>query len=310
MSVTAESKVFVVPRDINNYDFVNVNIRESLKTLVLSEKSIFEVREIGPASSFDSRPDPKFPSGEPVKSLIFEDSMARTGYVKQNANILSLTKYDILFLVLCCLSMGIEEQSRYKTQEDLLDEVMTSLGNNSSHNTIQKHISSSFEKICDVITENGEDFYRVNTFKVIALLDEKVQKLKNLILANKKFALSASIDESLGGVETQPSQEVVQLQTLRYSIDYIFDSYLTSKHKAMYNEHMKVDFSALDKFVLEREQQQKARSIVEQNSLASGGAKNNVPGKQTKQTKLTTKKKAPVKVAIGKGALDSFFTRK
>lgn len=310
MSITSESKVFLVPRDTKNYDFINVNIRNSPKTLVLSEESVFEIREVGPASSFDTRPDPKFPSGEPVKSFIFEDVKNQTGFVKQNANILSLTKYDLLFPVLCCLKLESEEQSRYKTKEDLLDEVITSLGSQSSHKTVQKHVLDSFEKICDIITENGEDFYRVNTSKVIAILDAKVQKLKDLLLANKKFALSASIDESLGGVETQPSQEVLELQTLRYSIDYIFDTYLAPKHKTMYYEHTKVNFDALDKFVAEREKQQKARAIVEQNSLAAAGAKNNTPGKQSKATKPAAKKKGAAKVAVGKGALDSFFTRK
>lgn len=309
MSITADSKVFLVPRDIKNYEVISVTIRNSPKTLVLAHENIYEVREVGPASSFDSRPDPKFPSGEPVKSFIFEDVNGKHGYIKQNASILSLTKYDLLFPVLCSLSMDTEELGRYKSKEDLLDEVISDLGSQSSHNTMQKHIFSSFEKICEIISENGEEFYRVNISKVVTLLDVKIQNLKNLLLKNKTFALSANIEESLGGVETEPSVEVLELQTLRYSIDYIFDSYLTPKHKLIYCEHIMVDFTSLDKFILDRERQQKARAVVEQNSLAAAGSKNNT-GKQTKQTKQMMKKKAPVKVAVGKGALDSFFARK
>lgn len=304
MGVTAESRVFLLPRDHTEFEFFNVSIAGNQKTLVVSGDAVFEVREVGPSSSFDPRPEPKFPSGEPVKSIIFEAQGSQPGYVKQNANFTCLTKYDVLFLVLCSLKAHILTPSeRYKAQEDLLDEVTESI-NGGQNKVIQKHILDSFDTICDVLEENGDTYYRVQTTKVLQALERKVSALSNLLLQNKSFALLALIEETLGGVELLPSPEILRLQTLKFSVDYIFDSYLSQDLKQLYYIHMKIDSSALDTFVSERQKQQRARTVVEENSAAVSKSKSTAKGSNSVKA---TKKKVAVKVAVGKGALDSFF---
>lgn len=306
MSVTAESKVFLLPKDHKEYEFVNVTIAGNPKTLVVSGDSVFEVREVGPSSSFDPRPEPKFPSGEPCKSIIFEAQDSNPGSVRQNANLTCLTKYDILFLVLCSLKGYVLAPSeRYKTQEDLLDEVTDSI-NARVNNVIQKHIVDSFEKICEGMEENGDTYYKLQTTKVLQVLELKVSALTDLLLTSKSFALLALIEETLGGVELLPSLDILRLQTLKFSVDYIFDSYLTEDLKELYYSKMDFDFSILETFLAERQKQQRARAVVEENSAAV--SKSKTTPKSDKNVK-TTKKKA-VKVAVGKGALDSFFGRK
>lgn len=310
MNLMADSKVFVLPNDKTEYDFINVKLKGETKTLVLSQESVYEVREVGPASSFDVRPEPTFPSGESVKSIIFELPNDQAGFVKQSANMLTLTKYDVFFLVLCCLKTTSESQpERYLTSEDLIDEIMTSLGVCNARQSFQKIVVLSLVKICDTIDENGETYYRVNHTKIMDVLNRKVDRLQALLIDKKGFSVSSLIEESLGGLEALPSNDILQLQTLRWSVDYIFDSYLTQNLKDMYYSAFPKDFSTLDNFLAERTKQQKARAVVERNRSAVSNSKAS-SAKAEKTTKGTKKKPVKTKVAVGKGALDSFFSKK
>lgn len=305
MCLSNESKIFLLPRNCYEYEFMNLNICGSIKTLVLSGEEVFEIREIGPSSAFDSRPEPKFPSGEPVKSLIFESEENNVGYVKQSANLLQLSKYDLLFLVLYVFRADIKNESeRYKTKEDLLDEIALHMGTCSIHEAIKKKISNSFDLIFDKIVENEENYYRVNKSEVVEVLSKKIESLRRVLLENKNFTFSKIIEESLGGDEVVPSQSILELQTLKYCIDYVFDSYLTSDLKDMYYKSKSVDFSNLDAFMKQREKKQRERAAVEENRASVTRSKPST-SKNEKTKKLNKKK--PVKVAIGKGALDSFF---
>lgn len=299
-----ESRVFVVPRGLQELEFINLKIKGSPKTLVVSKNEVFEVREVGPPSAYDPRPEPKFPSGEPVKSFIFEAENG--GFVKENANIVTLTKYDMLFPVLCSLQAQlIEPSDRFKTEEDLLDDVVSSFGVPSVHSVIKYLITSTFADICERLEENGETFYKIGPKKVMGVLDRKVTALKTLLLSKKSLAFASRVEDSLGG-ELLPSQDILEPQTLKFSVDYIFNTYLTDAIKQLYFESIGVDFSALDTYIADRERRQKAKAAVEENRAVITQPK---PSKAKTVSTKTTKKK-PAKVAVGKGALDSFFARK
>lgn len=308
MTIEAESKIFVLPAGKTEYEFFNLNFRGARKTIVVSGADLFEIREVGPSSSFDARPEVKFPSGEPVKSFIFESSDGSPGFVKQSANVLTLSKFDIIFPTILSLEAHLTNKSeRFKTEEDLLDDISASLGGESLHIAIQTSIVQALAKICETLDENGEKYYRVSQAKIMAVLDQKVKALLTLLLTGKAPALGAFIEESLGGVEAIAPRDIVELQTLRFSIDYVFDSYLSQDLKNMYYETCTVNFDQLDKFISERNLREKARVAVEENRAAITGNKRTA-NKASDKSK-PSKKKA-VKVAVGKGALDSFFGKK
>lgn len=308
LNINDATRVLLTPTGESSFEILEINDGGVSRLIAILHQNVYELRTIGPVSSADVRPEPRFPSGEPVKSLILEpQDTGVSGAVISNPNLINFTKFDLTYPILKWVSKAQEKYSlRYHTEDDLKDQFASHLGIAESP-LLQKFTTFvKFDHIFLNVTDNGEMFYKLDADKIHMFLSMRVEKLKLLLLNSDDHALSKMIRETLRLDTSDVPDGIIELQTLKYSVDFIFGSYLDLVLRDTFLKRMSINFEPLTNYLNVLESKEKAANVIEE-SLSN-------PAFITKQSdskvKTTPKnKKVNKKVAIGKGALDSFFKR-
>lgn len=310
MEIDDSSKVFIIPDGETSFKILHLPFGDVQKSVLVTEKSIFELREITGFSSFEAHPEPKLPSGGAVKSFIFENKdSSNQGSVLRSPNVIACSKFNLIFFIIRLMYQRADMySSRYQTFSDTLDNFQGSQSTPEWIDVLGERMREPIKLICDSIEENGEEFYKFSLSKVINFLAEKVDLLKSLLLASPNSALARKIRSSLHSSISEPPADIVELQTLRFAVDLIFESYLTESLKLEFLKTKNIDFVTLTDYLHSLEKKLKEIAAVESNmtSVVESTTKARGNGKQA----LKSKKKVAKKVAVGKGALDSFFGKK
>lgn len=305
MELDESTKLILLPEGCFSFECISLSLNDSSKSILVANDHLFELREVHGSSQYDVRPEPTLPSGGAVKSIIVEGKELSPGAVLKSPSIINCTPFNIVFYILGAMHQRKDiYTSRYQTLDDILDNLDLS----SSHSTLRRKTSDALALICDSIQENGEEFYKYSTDKSFEFLESKTRKLQRHLLDSPDYAITGLIKASLSILGEEPAAEILDLQTTKYCVDMIFGSYLSEKLKEEFLKHRNIDFSLLDASIKEQESKRRALAAVQDNMeavvLSTKQAKNN-----TKNTKTKTTKKPVKKVAVGKGALDSFFKR-
>lgn len=306
MEVDERTKLILLPKGYSSFDILTLPFGDLKKNVLATDDQLYEIREIHGSSEHDVRPEPELPLGGAVKSIIIERRDSLQGAVVKSPNLLTTNPFNIAYYALNLMYKQKEVfTSRFHTLEDILDN-LTIL---SSHNTLISKIEQSMDILCTSIEENKDHFYKLSLDKSFDYLSTKITSLKNFLIDTPDLILTGHIKSSLYLAGVEPTTEIVNLQILKYSMDMIFGSYLSEQMKEDYLKHAKYDFSLLDEFVKRQESKNRALAAIEENMgsvvLSTKQAKNNSKISKT----VKSSKKPAKKVAIGKGALDSFFKR-
>lgn len=304
MDLDETSKVIILPKDQKSFEILHLPWGETEKSILVTETSIYELREVTGFSSYETHPEPKLPSGGAVKSIIIESDSQ--GFVLRSPNVIACSKFNLIYFVLRLMYARVDLYSaRFQTFDDILD----SFKGSNWVDQLRGRLEEPFRTICESILENGDEFFKLSMPKVLNFLAEKVEQVSSLLLKSPEFALARKVRSTLHSSLETPPAEIVELQTLRYSVDLVFGSYLNDKLKKEYMDAKNVDFSKLTDFLHEQAKKLRDLAVVEENmtTVAQATAKAKANGKATKTTKTT--KKITKKVAVGKGALDGFFKR-
>ncbi|GEQ69784.1 hypothetical protein JCM33374_g3458 [Metschnikowia sp. JCM 33374] len=311
--VNETTKVILVPKGIENLEIFRIKLGDSQKSLAVSEGHVYELREIGPSSDYDSRGEPRLPSGEPVRSLILESTEeTQNGAVVSNPNLVSLSGFDMVYPFLNWVSSRLDTyMTRFHTSEDLMDAFCDGIECPQLNQKLEANLQSCIDRTCESVEENDERFFKVSVSKVNSLLAEKINRLKNLLLVNPDYVLSKKIKETLGDLSDEIPHAVLEQQLSMYCIDFVFGSFLCENLKRGYLETYGGQNKELKDFLEIQRSKQESLSIAEQN-LASiaGKTRNEADNNKVKSGKPTKPaRKQSVKVAKGKGALDHFFKK-
>lgn len=302
MELDESTRLILLPKDESAFDILSLPFGSSKLKILASNDQLYEVREIVGFSEYDERPEPRLPSGGAVKSAIIE-LKSGPGAVLKNPALLSCTPWNVVYYVLNRMYLQKDVYtSRFQTLDDILDSFQLE-----NHATLALKIEQCFENLCTTIIENGDTFYKFSVDRAFAFLSGRINSLRELLVATPEFALSTMIRGSMVVGSEEPPSDLLNLQTLKWSIDLVCGSYMSEKVKNDYLTHAQIDFRPLDTFFKEHESRKRALAAVEDNMdsvvLTTKNAK-------TGAKKVKGKPKKPAnKVAVGKGALDSFFKR-
>lgn len=309
LDIDKTSKVIILPEHVLSLKILRIKNESFSRNLATSGSDIYELREVGKSSQFDSRCEPRLPSGDAVKSMVLESvNSGDLGAVIQNPNMIYCTKFNIAYLCLRWMGARDSYSFRYHTFDDLLDDFVSWLQVSLAQELPSEAIKVGIESICDFIQENEETFYKFAPQKAHRFLVLKILLLKDTIAANPDFAINLHIRSKLSTSTEQPPEEIIDLHIHRYSIDFVFGSYLTDDMKKSFLEIYETSFSKLDHYLAELARSQAARAAVD-NNLSSFVA--SAKKEKATEAKLSKKARKPTgkKVAVGKGALDSFFSK-
>lgn len=304
MELDDGTKLILLPAGYSSFDIISLPSRISKKKVLATADQLFELREVHGSSDYDAHPEPKLPSGEAVKSIILERKDSPQGVVLKSPVVVTCTPFNIAYYVLNAMYEQKDVYaSRFHTVEDILD----SLHLSPCHKTVSTKIEQCLDLICSTIEENGDHYYKFLMQRAFYFIQQRVERLELLVKNSPDFVLTGMITASLCTSGDTPASEVVDLQTTKYCIDMIFGSYLSGTLKKRYLDYALIDLSPLDSYFKEIESKKRALAAIEENMesvvLVTQRAK-------TKNSKSKTITKKPVnKVAVGKGALDSFFRK-
>lgn len=304
MELDDGTKLILLPAGYSSFDIISLPSRNSKKKVLATTDQLFELREVHGSSGYDARPEPKLPSGEAVKSTILENKDSPQGAVLKSPVILTCTPFNIVYYVLNAM---YEHKDVYTSRFHTLEDILDSLHLLPCHKTLSTKIEQCLDLICSTIEENGDQYYKLLLQKAFHFIQQKVERLKLLIKNSPDFVLTGNIAASFCTSGDTPAPEVVDLQTTKYCIDMIFGSYLSETLKKRYLDYALIDLSPLDAYFKEIESKKRALAAIEENMESVVLVTQRAITKNSK-SKTTTKK--PVnKVAVGKGALDSFFRK-
>lgn len=306
------AKLFLIPENVSDLNLVILSISARKFTLAVCGETIYELKEIGPASHFDKHPELKLPSGEPVKSCIIESFDYNLGSVLSNPLLISLTEFDISYPMIVWMSTQSELRPlRYHSAQDILDGFSVCLADAHQKHLIKSNVFSSLNSFCEQIEENGGSFYKLSPAKLYSHLEKRIQKLITVISENPDYAFSSQVVESISSVSGLVPKEIMELQIINYSINFLFGSFLNLELMQSYLDYKKYDFLPLHAFIADKERQERARTVAEEN-IGLAGSKSKLKENQSerKSAKISqSRKKLVKKVAVGEGVLDSFFKR-
>jgi len=249
---------------------------------------------------------------KPVRSLVLENSHSSTaGVILEESNIIISTKFNFTYVLISYFIKQLEkgkESKRYQSLEDLTDVLEDGIPIITQ--VPEPLFIKALEKICDVIDENDEKFYRFSEEKTYEFLKAKVKTLSNSF---PKSIQSQIVNPMIYPVNIEESipDDINALALTRYSI-HLLSSYLHLKVESKL--HSLYDFKQLDSYIEKlqdekakkkaaEEQIQNVNQINAQNKRSFGGKQENGSRKKAAPAKKTAPK-------LTKGPLDGFFTKK
>ncbi|ODV82309.1 uncharacterized protein CANTADRAFT_4320 [Suhomyces tanzawaensis NRRL Y-17324] len=308
MHIDKNSRVVVLPSP-GSYQVIEVPSSRDLsqkKSMLIQNGQLMEINEIKgtPKSSM-----PKLNNGGAVKSLLFEGANADIpGFVLQSPLMLVGTPFNIVYLMISIMYHNQDVfTKRFITLEDVIDQLgqihsgewVTAISN--------EQYVASLAKVCEMIDENGEQFYKFSLEKAVQFIKSKVEALKAHFDAKKEeLSLYNTFKQQvLDPTNDSPiPSEVIDQLTLKSSINFVCDSYLTGEFKARISEGH--NFDEVENWIAKVENNKKSLEVVEESlkEVVKTTTKANRVQKKAKVTKKVVKK-----VAVGKGALDGFFKK-
>lgn len=304
MEVDHSARIVLLPESVSSLQILPLIYGGFARSVLIADNELYELREIHGPSTYDAHPEPTLPSGEAVKSILIEGLNDPHGAVVGSPSVLNSTPFNIIYYLLWSMS---EKQENYTSRFHALDDILDDCNLPSYEAVVRQKAKESLSPICDVITENGEDFYRFCPLKAFDYLEVKVRALQKLILESPGYAILGLIKAKGALLGENAPLEIQELQTLNYSIDLIFGSYLSEALKKQFLQDRGIDFSELTIYLKQQENKKKELAVIEDNMeavvLATKLANSSL------KSRNKTVKKLSKKVAVGKGALDSFFKR-
>ncbi|KAK6457285.1 ribonuclease H2, subunit B [Scheffersomyces xylosifermentans] len=323
--VDANSRVILLPKssETSSYQLVDIPIPRDLsrtKPYLVNEgndqkTSIYDLSEVKNDNPYTVQDNvPVLKNGDPVKSFIFEAS-GEEGAVIQSGKVLVANKFDITWLLISIFYSKDQFTKNFITVEDVMDKLAAIFSQNDKwvHTLSDQCYSESLVKICESIVENREMFYKFSIEKTFEFVKNKVELLREFIAKGENSIITnikGKLTDKTAAIQDIP-ETILALMILRYSVDFVCDSYVGSKFKKEFLTYTKYDFTELDNYLTELQDKQKNLQVVEanMNAVAQSSAQTSSKKKKEDSKKKTTLKKVVKKVAVGKGALDGFFKK-
>ncbi|KAK6199457.1 ribonuclease H2, subunit B [Scheffersomyces amazonensis] len=325
MLVDASTKVILLPAAQNvskSYKLIRMPIPKDLtqyKPYLVDEQRIYELSQVKGVNPYGEKAV-LLKNGNAVKSYIFESpkedgAEAGTGAVLQSSSLTVSNTFNFVYLVLSIVLNHEDTFTKnYITVHDFIDKLSSIFPQNEWIDTVPvKVYTDALSLISDEIEENDEFFYKFNKTRSLEWIKVKVEALNQYIHSQSgDYTIYSHIKSKLydhNGV--LPKQEIIDLLSLHYSIDFIIDSYLTTQFKHDYIKHFNYDFQPLDTYLANLSTTKKKLQAIEDNmnAIVQSTANATSGKKSAKGGAKPVKKKEIKKVAIGKGALDGFFKR-
>lgn len=289
MLVNNDSRLIFLPKEINgSYQLVSV----AGESFILHDLILYQLRAME--------------TNETPSSFVLEMQNDH-GAVMNNSDykILVATKFNLNFK----LFLLLQRATRGKSIDNLVDDELSGIidcdrnGKGIPLEVIEKYLQDA--SIWDVITEAGEAYYRYNQEKCLKWLQLRVERLVEFHL-NYPYS---SIVKQFKKDYDDASQQMIELHIRRFAVGFITHAYGLG---TLFDPLSKLyDFSLLDEMIQAQKETLKQRQLVEANLRATSDTSNNQKKRPSTAKASANKrgKKAAPKVAVGKGALDSFFKK-
>lgn len=311
MEVDKDSKVILLPSDKQEFTIIRLlKLGAKSKHPVLwTGSEFYELKEVTGYNPFLATENrrPILKNGTAVKSLILESD--DIGSVIQSPNLLVSTPFNIIYYLIDVI-FAYEDKfnTRFSTYDDFTDALVELIDDPSNTQWVNKtDLSGTLKSICETLNENGQTFYKFSVDKVLKHLNDKINKVfAFLTREGTTNSITSKVKQDLYDEKDQIPTDILQLNTLRYAIDMVFESYFSSgKLKEKFIAFNNIEFAKLDNYIQDLARKKKDISVVELNM--------NMVVKSSSAAKKTTKKvivkKKVTKVAVGRGALDGFFKK-
>lgn len=311
MEVDKNTKVILLPSDKHEFTIIRLLKpgSESKRPVLWAGTEFFELKDVTGYNPFLTTENrrPILNNGTAVKSLILESD--DNGSVIQSPNLLVSTPFNIIYYFIDVM-FAYEDKfnARFSTYDDFTDAFIELIDDPSNTQWVNKtDLSSALKSICETLNENGQKFYKFSVDKVLKHLNDKINKVYAFLMnEGSTNSIRNKIKQDLYDESDKIPTDILQLNTLKYAIDMVFESYFSSdKLKQKFIAFNQIDFAKLEDYTKDLAKRKKDISIVELNMTMV--AKSSVAAKKT--TKKVSVKKKVTKVAIGKGALDGFFKK-
>lgn len=309
MLVSGETKIFLLPSELESGEFDIIRLPLSNKTtssFLAKDNEVYELRQVGSKNPWlkndKSVTIPR--TGGAVKSLIIEHG--ESGSVLQSPDMIVATKFDLSFVFINIMIGNDTFSKRFISYEDILD----TIGNQNEwiSSLSDSLIVNCINKICDTVVENQESFYKYSPEKTTKMLLDKVSKVES-VLNSSNSSLSDHIRQQLydpTSIDSKIPTNIYGLALKQHAVDLVC-CYAPVSLREEVKKQLNCDFGALEEYMKQLKQKKKAVDAAEQTMNDIAASTNNAKKANAKtklQKKVTTKK-----VAVGKGALDSFFKR-
>lgn len=293
MLVDDNSRLIFLPKEITgSYQLISL-LNESF---ILYDLNLYQLRAMETN---------EFPS-----SFIIEKENDQ-GAILNNSDhrILVASKYNLNFKLLLLL----QRTTRSKSLENLGDDELSSIididhnGKGVPLELVEKYLEN--ETLWDIINEGGESYYKFNSLKCLNWLQIKVDKLVKVHL---NYSSSSIVRQFKKDYQDITQQSLIELHVRRFAVGFITHAYnLETVYEPLLSLY---DFSSLDEMIETQKATLKQRQLVETNLRATSDTSSSLKKRPnsttgTKGALKRNKKATLVKVAVGKGALDSFFKK-
>lgn len=283
----SDSKVILLPKDAGNEpELVELpsyqDFSRKKKYLITNNAKLYELKAV------DGKGMPK--------SIIFENDTG--GKIHRLDQIIMTSEFNVTYMLVSMLLDTSKANNgghkNFITLENFVDD----------HSWLSKLpgslVQRGLERICDVLEELDEFFYKVNHDKINQFVSTKVDSV--LAFLNKdvdnhllpKLKMNLYVDS-----EVEIPSDYLPLELRYQAIQIIKQNMIPSVDIPVLNQ----DFAELNKYKQEVVQKLTNKQLMSSQAISETKPKPIV-------AKSKTKKQPPKKVAVGKGALDSFFSKK
>lgn len=289
-----ENKILIVPQDISVADIFAIKSGGRTRSILAADEGVFEVVNIVGSSPYDSVPAPQTPFSEPVKSILLRIDNHQ-GAVSQDPRVLVATRFNMTYFFAGIFNSQNTFSSRFQDASDLKDQLLDLDVISGWNDKIESEYNRSLNILCETIVEGDQTFYKYSKDQLRLFLKEKIEKLAAYIIAKKSLSLYKAIRSSLISQE-EPPQNILEAQTLRFATDMVMVSYFDISDRTEMLGALGYESEELASYLKKVKSQNESENL--QDTTVT-----------TPRIKAKTKapRKKESKVAVGKGALDSFF---
>lgn len=318
MTVGSDTKVILLPKESSNqlsFKILKLPLDSKgvlVKSFLLGGNELFELLEVKGVNSFSNKNTVLLKNGTSVKSFVFEGDGNSHSLILQSPNVLVATKFNLVFLLILIMYKNDSFNKRFITLEDFIDSITEIYEDKTWVYEIPKELfATALRLICELIEENGEEFFKFSIQKTIAFLTSKVESLTQFIKSKPNSIIMKIRAELIDPTNTEPiiPENILDISILKHALYLICNSYITEDIIEDLKSLKNYLFKELDDYMKSMNIKKKEIETVESgmNEIASTSSK--VRNKKKVEIKKKATKKTVKKVAVGKGALDGFFKK-